>query len=361
MQKPWPGTRSIGALRQQRLVGGVTLREAPSAPAPPPWGGAPQRPRDGSIGAPTRATDVNSSNACSRFAALGNAGLCVETAVMALCQDAAVERLVRELRFTARSRAARSVASDMTVQAQAAASSAAALSISAFDLPAVAVPVPAPPEVAALTRQPRDAAQDDDDAVSNPDDDAAAPLQNSDLPAGAGVDLGNDDDDDDEDGETAGLEKPAARTVDGDMANAQALGEWTESVVASMAPALDAGILAARESFSKGARAPTVSVVAMPTAAVSRARTGRIEESEHAVIEDQATAHCRDSLEAAAAAARSNLVVCASEMQDSTIVTPEGRMHREIAVRCRDAQRVAGRAEYTCKVFAVFVPPLVSP
>jgi len=34
-------------------------------------------------------------------------------------------------------------------------------------------------------------------------------------------------------------------------------------------------------------------------------------------------------------------------MQDSTTVTAEGRMHREIAVRCRDAQRVGGRAEYT--------------
>ena len=207
-----------------------------------------------------------------------------------------------------------------------------------------------------LTRQPLDSAQNDDDAISNPDDDAAAPMQNSDPPAGAGVDLDNDDDDD-EDGEAADLKQPAGKTADDDAANAQALGEWTESVVASMAPALDADILATRESFSKGTHAPTASVVALSAAAVPRSRAGRIEESEHAVIEDQATAHCRDSREAAAAAARSNLVVCSSEMQDSTIVTPEGRMHREIAVRCRDAQRIAGRAEYTCKVFAVFRAP----
>ena len=79
----------------------------------------------------------------------------------------------------------------------------------------------------------------------------------------------------------------------------------------------------------------------------TRLQTTKLDLSEHLVSEDQATAHCRDSREAAVAAGTANFVLCASEVQDQATLTSEGKMHREIAVRCRDAQRVPVRSEYT--------------
>jgi hypothetical protein len=84
---------------------------------------------------------------------------------------------------------------------------------------------------------------------------------------------------------------------------------------------------------------------ASPPPAKSRFLT--IEDTERTVLEDQETAHCRDPLCAADVAGISDFVICSTTDQDATMITPEGRVHREIAVRCREAQRVAGRAEYT--------------
>lgn len=365
--------RGLGAMKQQRLFGGVTLRAAPSAP--PLWGAGEQHhhTQAGGQGTPTAPASLP-----SRHGALSFSSLCLDAAVIAVPRDAAVERLARDPRLaslasrTPRSGAAQGSRGGAMSPTSPGAGSVASLAPAYF----VAAPPPAPPakvatdEPAATPITPADGAPAvGHDAASNNDSgsdaDDAAEQEPSDAP---GVNLVPGDDSGDSSDEEAGEQQaPAPDDAEGSRAAAldgpdAPLGAWARTLSVSLPPLPGSGAAAASAKGSKAASVALASgAPAGGSAPTPRGRANRIDDSEHVVAEDQATAHCRDSHEAAVAAGSASLVVCTTAVQDTTVVTPEGRMHREIAVRCRDAQRVGGRAEYTCEKCAWPAAPCPPP
>lgn len=351
--------RGLGALKQQRLVGGVTLRAAPSAA--PLWGSSAER-RDsragGGIGAPAPAATVPPS----RHGALSFSGLCLEAAVIAVPRDAAVERLARDPRLTTlAARGPRAAASPGSRSRTMTPTSPGASSLASLAFYVAAPPAAAPADTphdkedeAAAT--PAASAVDGDVVAAADDEKASEGLPGSDGNEAPSLDLGSDDDDDDDSAASDAEAKEQAPAQQGGAAGDAGpdgpetpLGEggaWARTISVSLPPLPNT----AAPAPAKGSASVALVLGASGSAAPApRTRAQRIDDSEHVVAEDQATAHCRDSHEAAVAAGSASLVVCATAVQDTTVVTPEGRMHREIAVRCRDAQRVGGRAEYTCK------------